>query len=75
MRTPGVCGIRLTLLLAVLILFAFMCAAVPAKPIPRDEINPKLETVLQELARTAHWRPKALPEIAKGYGIPCRWMW
>jgi len=59
---------------------ALLCAAFGAvtvgqssslrKTIPPDEVNPKLETVLQELARTAQTRPAAVSEIARERGIP-----
>ncbi len=38
--------------------------------IPRDEIHPRLETVLQALARTAQVGPAALADFARGRGIP-----
>ena len=61
---------RIALSIAVLVLFAFMCTAAPTKPIPPDQANPRLQTVLQVLARTAQTRPAALPEAAKDRGIP-----
>jgi subtilisin family serine protease len=42
----------------------------PNKSISPDEVNPKLETILQELSRTAQFRPGALSELAKDRGIP-----
>jgi len=42
----------------------------PPKSIPPDEANPRLQTVLQELSRTAQSRPAALSELAKDRGIP-----
>jgi len=39
------------------------------KSISLDEVNPKLQTVLQELARTAQARPEALPQVAEGHGV------
>jgi hypothetical protein len=39
------------------------------KTIPFDEINPRLETVLQELARTAQAQPLALSQLAQDRGI------
>ena len=44
----------------------------PQKSIPPTEVNPKLETVLQELARTAQVRPSAVPELAQARGISVR---
>ncbi|MCK4391940.1 hypothetical protein KAX17_03455, partial [Candidatus Bipolaricaulota bacterium] len=41
-----------------------------AKSIPPEEINPRLETVLQELARKAEVGPAAVAEFASGTGIP-----
>lgn len=40
--------------------FSVTLAASSGKTIPPDEVNPKLETVLQELSRTAQARPLAL---------------
>jgi len=45
-------------------------AASSAKSIPPEEINPRLETVLQELARKAEVGPAAIAEFASGTGIP-----
>jgi len=42
----------------------------PPKSIPPDEANPRLQTVLQKLSRTAQSRPAALAELAKDCGIP-----
>jgi subtilisin family serine protease len=42
----------------------------PNKSISPDEVNPKLETVLQELSRTAQLQPQALRQMAKDRGIP-----
>jgi len=39
--------------------------AAPGKTIPSDEVNPKLETVLQELSHTAQTRPLALSQLAQ----------
>ena len=39
------------------------------KTIPFDEVNHRLETVLQELSRTAQARPLALSQLAKDKGI------
>ena len=44
----------------------------PKKSISPDEVNPKLETVLQELSRTAQIRPLAIPELAQARGIVVR---
>ena len=60
------------------LLIASLCLAFGAvaagasfqKAIPLDEVNPKLETVLQELARTAQTRPAAVSQIAGARGIP-----
>ena len=60
------------------LLIASLCLAFGAvaagasfqKAIPPDEVNPKLETVLQELARTAQTRPAAVSQIAGARGIP-----
>ena len=59
----------IALTIAVLVLFAFMCTAAPTKSIPPDEANPRLQTVLQVLARTAQTRPAALPKAAEERGI------
>lgn len=47
-------------------------ASSPRKTIPFDEVNPRLETVLQELSRTAQVRPLAVPELAQARGIAVR---
>ena len=44
-------------------------AASSGKTIPFDEVNPHLETVLQELSRTAQARPLALSQLAQDRGI------
>ncbi len=41
----------------------------PRKAVPSDEVNPKLETVLQELTYTAQTRPQAVSEWAQDRGI------
>lgn len=56
--------------LLVLMFVALTCASAPVKPIPPDEANPRLQTVLQELSRTAQARPEALREAARDHGIP-----
>jgi len=48
----------------------FTLLAAPGKTIPSDEVNPKLETVLQELSRTARAQPLAVQQFAKDKGIP-----
>jgi subtilisin family serine protease len=44
-------------------------AASSGKTIPFDEVNHRLETVLQELSRTAQARPLALSQLAQDRGI------
>jgi len=67
MRTSISRGIGLAIV--ALLLIGFTCVAAAMKAIPPDEANPRLQTVLQELARTAQARPEALPQAAKGHGI------
>ena len=54
-------------------ILSFSVATLPAssgKSIPLNEVNPKLETVLQELSRTAQAQPLAVQQFAKDKGIP-----
>lgn len=61
----------IVLILACLVVFvsALCLAASSGKPIPTEEVNPKLQTALQELSRAAQARPMALSELAKDRGI------
>ena len=70
MRKPTSRGIWIALSIAALLLFAFTSVAAPPKSIPPGEANPRLQTVLQELARTAQTQPATLPESAREHGIP-----
>ena len=54
---------------SVLSFSAFALLAAPGKTIPSDEVNPRLETVLQELSRTAQAQPLAVQQFAKDKGI------
>jgi len=68
MRTSTSRGIGLATV--ALLLVGFTCVAAAMKTIPPGEVNPKLETVLQELARTAQAQPLAVQQFAKDKGIP-----
>jgi hypothetical protein len=72
MQTIFVRGMRLRLVFMVLVLLAFTCSVLAAssgKTIPFDEVNHRLETVLQELSRTAQARPLTLSQLAQDRGI------
>jgi len=49
--------------------FSVTLTAASGKTIPFDEVNHRLETVLQELSRTAQARPLALSQLAQDRGI------
>ena len=67
LRKPTSRGIGIAVAVVVFLLVAFTSIAAPPKSIPPDEANPRLQTVLQELARTAWYQPQALPEAAKDH--------
>lgn len=45
-------------------------AETPTKPFPPSQVNPRLQTVLQELAQKAQAHPMAVQAFAKGKNIP-----
>jgi len=69
MHTSTSRKIGIAFVLIALLLVTLTCAAAPTKSIPPGEANPRLQTVLQELARTAQARPEALPQVAEGHGV------
>ncbi|MCK4393133.1 hypothetical protein KAX17_09530, partial [Candidatus Bipolaricaulota bacterium] len=56
--------------LCVLSFFASAQDSSSRKPIPLEEVNPRLQTILQELARKAEVGPAAIAEFVSGTGIP-----
>ena len=64
---------RLLLLLAAIACLASPAfaadATLPAKPIPLEEVNPRMTTSLQVLSRTARVNPAALVPMAEDLGI------